>query len=610
MTISSQRRPAEIIGDVINYMDSNDEGHDDPFFESAAKALTNYPQFTKYKLSSQDVKIISVFWDNYVNYRTRMLSIAEVCGKIGIDPNDVNKCMECVEDLIERKIIQLEVKLRKDSFNNPLMLLVNDYSLCQEIKLKILDYDFTKAIESRMSSVWLNDDDFFDDLRMILDYVYEVFDNFKDASQVALEDVNSDSYYDVIQPMIERIQSCDQDLFVTKLFRDNSLDTTEMHIILLAMYSSKFQHDSIFEKAVLNIISRTKEEYMQNRQYFAADSKLVRNSLLESEKNLFSEGLAQVNLNSSIFDNILHPESLALTETTGLSSYMGKVSAFQKVKTSQTLKSLILQEDKKKLLKTFVSKYQDPQRFDLSGWGLAFSGAQDFERHKGFVSLFYGYPGTGKTFAAGAIANELGKELISIDCTKFRDCYYGKTEKHVSKAFKLMKEMSQDLEDPPVFLLNEADQLFANRVFPHSTASKVENMIQSVILEELESFTGILILTTNMEHIIDEAYFRRINLKICFDKPDFECRKKLWYLHLSQKIPGYETIDVEYLAKHYEFTGGQISLVLQNACSEAVIREVDKRQLTMNDLIEYSDLENGWQRNREIEKIKIGFKRN
>jgi SpoVK/Ycf46/Vps4 family AAA+-type ATPase len=163
------------------------------------------------------------------------------------------------------------------------------------------------------------------------------------------------------------------------------------------------------------------------------------------------------------------------------------------------------------------------------------------------------------------------------------------------------------MQNPPVFLINEADQLIYSREKKASYTSKVENKIQNIILQEMENFAGILILTTNMDQMIDEAYFRRFNLKMRFNLPDYECRRQLWALHLSPNIPGYQNIDINYLAKHYEFTGGQISLVIQNACTEAIVRKGKKRELTMEDLIRYSDLELPWQKEKVNDKKSIGF---
>jgi len=145
-----------------------------------------------------------------------------------------------------------------------------------------------------------------------------------------------------------------------------------------------------------------------------------------------------------------------------------------------------------------------------------------------------------------------------------------------------------------VFLLNEADQLIHKRIASTSTCSTIENSIQSIILEELETFPGILILTTNLESNLDEAFFRRFDLKFKFKQPDLDSRMKLWRLYLKKEIPGSSDIDVEWLANRYQFTGAQIALVVRNACIEAIARNGKSKRLYLQDLLKYADLEEPW----------------
>ena len=122
----------------------------------------------------------------------------------------------------------------------------------------------------------------------------------------------------------------------------------------------------------------------------------------------------------------------------------------------------------------------------------------------------------------------------------------------------------------------------------------MENAIQNIFLEELEDFPGIIILTTNLVDNIDDAYFRRFDVKLEFHRPDYECRLKLWKLHLPESIPGAAEIDCEYMARAFDLSGGQISLVVRNACSEAITRSGNERRLTQDDLVRYAREEDPW----------------
>jgi SpoVK/Ycf46/Vps4 family AAA+-type ATPase len=171
--------------------------------------------------------------------------------------------------------------------------------------------------------------------------------------------------------------------------------------------------------------------------------------------------------------------------------------------------------------------------------------------------LLYGMPGTGKTFAAGSIANSLGRELVQIDAPQLKSHYYGDSQQIVKDCFQKMRKMSK-CENPPVFLLNEADQLIHTRLDLGQSCASTENAIQNIILEELETFPGIFLATTNLLENIDEAFFRRFNYKIEFPLPDADCRRQLWKLHLPETIPGAKYIDIDFLAETYLLTGGQI----------------------------------------------------
>jgi len=221
--------------------------------------------------------------------------------------------------------------------------------------------------------------------------------------------------------------------------------------------------------------------------------------------------------------------------------------------------------------------------------------------------LLHGYPGTGKTYAAGAIANTLGKPLIGIEASRLRDKYYGETQNIIKDTFTKIRLVHAKEENPPVFLLNEADQLIhARQELNGGSASETENAIQNIILDELETLPGIFIATTNLMSNLDEAFMRRFHLKLEFEKPDYYCQLKLWKLHLPNTIPGVGKIDISCLVKHFDLTGGQIRIVVENACSEAICRKGNSQKLSLQDLIKYAELESGVV-SVTLSQKKIGF---
>ena len=106
----------------------------------------------------------------------------------------------------------------------------------------------------------------------------------------------------------------------------------------------------------------------------------------------------------------------------------------------------------------------------------------------------------------------------------------------------------------------------------------------------METFGGILIATTNFVEHLDNAISRRFHFKLEFNTPDQACRLKLWRLHLPPSIPGASEIDLERLAKCYALTGGQIRIIVENACAQAALRGI-KSKVTTAVIMQYADME-------------------
>ena len=302
----------------------------------------------------------------------------------------------------------------------------------------------------------------------------------------------------------------------------------------------------------------------------------------------------------SIYRNDLSLSDTALTELTDTS--IGKVfnlataisdsDYFSLIKPHQTLDQLILPAHTLDCIMAIVARLKDPRKDELAEWGLmGASLTDDISVQQGCNILIHGEPGTGKTFIAGVIANELDRSLLMINANNIRDMYYGSTEKRARIMFKEMRHIAADVN--PVFLLNEGDQLIHKRGNDlERSADVTENAIQSIFLEEMETFPGILIVTSNLAQNLDFAMSRRFHYKLEVSAPDAACRLKLWKLHLPTSVPGASELDLESLSQGFPFTGGQISLVVLNACHEAFTRG-HQAKLCMNDLYKYARLELG-----------------
>jgi hypothetical protein len=144
----------------------------------------------------------------------------------------------------------------------------------------------------------------------------------------------------------------------------------------------------------------------------------------------------------------------------------------------------------------------------------------------------------------------------------------------------------------PVFLLNEGDSLMHCRnTFITATVDSEENALQSVISGRIGNFPRNFNSNYQFEREnLDYAIFRRFRYKLEIPVPDYDCRLKLWNLHLNEKIPGSAKIDLTSLAQEFSLTGGEIRNVVLNACHH-LISNPDLKELTYDILYYYARME-------------------
>jgi hypothetical protein len=182
----------------------------------------------------------------------------------------------------------------------------------------------------------------------------------------------------------------------------------------------------------------------------------------------------------------------------------------------------------------------------------------------GVRALFSGPSGTGKTLAARALAAALDLDLYRIDLAAVVNKYIGETEKNLSQIFARAEELGV------ILLLDEGDALLAGRTSVQTSNDRYANLETNYLLQRLESFEGILIVTTNAVDRIDGAFQRRMDVVVHFLSPGAAERWAIWQLHL----PPAHTIDramLEEVARRCELCGGQI----RNAALHAALLALD-----------------------------------
>ncbi|MCC6623662.1 MAG: ATP-binding protein [Deltaproteobacteria bacterium] len=219
----------------------------------------------------------------------------------------------------------------------------------------------------------------------------------------------------------------------------------------------------------------------------------------------------------------------------------------QRIVTTFVWDDLILPKNEVENLREIVAYARfRPQVFDQWGYGRL------LPYGRGLSVLFAGPPGTGKTMAAGIIGSELGMEVFRIDLSRTVSKYIGETEKNLGRIF------DEAARSQSILLFDEADSLFAKRTEVKSSVDRYANLEVNFLLQRMEDFDGVTILTTNFEGSIDEAFRRRIRFRINFPAPDLATRTQLWAKMVPKEARIDEKLDFEQLAKDFELSGGYI----------------------------------------------------
>ena len=147
----------------------------------------------------------------------------------------------------------------------------------------------------------------------------------------------------------------------------------------------------------------------------------------------------------------------------------------------------------------------------------------------GFCCIFYGEPGTGKTETVYQLARQTGRDIMRVDVDKIKSCWVGESEKNIKTIFDRYKNICKNSKLAPILLFNEADAVLGLRMEGAArSVDKMENNIQNIILQEMETLEGIMIATTNLTANLDKAFERRFLYKIRFEKPTVDSRAKIW----------------------------------------------------------------------------------
>ena len=157
---------------------------------------------------------------------------------------------------------------------------------------------------------------------------------------------------------------------------------------------------------------------------------------------------------------------------------------------------------------------------------------------------------------------------MRVDVDKIKSCWVGESEKNIKALFDRYRNICKNSKLAPILLFNEADAVLGVRMEGAARAvDKMENSIQNIILQEMETLEGIMIATTNLTTNLDKAFERRFLYKIRFDKPTIESRSRIW----QTMLVGLSDKEAQILAAQFDLSGGEIENIARKHTVNAIL---------------------------------------
>lgn len=496
---------------------AEDSNLDDDFFSKAAVHIKYASR--KLKLSAMQVVLLSMFVDRSEDNR---IMISEIAKYSGCRTTKILRLSDDI-DVLEAKHYLRASRSRK--------------SLSYRVPAEVI-----KALRSSIPYVYkpeplLDTQAFFDRFDRLMDEMddnEQTHESLMEQTLEMLEQIKDT----VFARKLRSYGLCNEDtllfIFMAHLFVENDDDNIEFHDI-----------NDLYDDN--NIPSWLKREF-RNR-----DSELFMEGLIE---NVNEDGMARSDafkLTEKAKDELLPELNL---NNSGMSA-KGMIKADTLV-----AKNLIYNSSEHRQI-VELSSILSAKRFNDVQMGLRSAGMRP-----GFCCIFYGAPGTGKTETVYQLARQTGRDIMRVDVDKIKSCWVGESEKNIKALFDRYRNICKNSKLAPILLFNEADAVLGVRMEGASRAvDKMENSIQNIILQEMETLEGIMIATTNLTTNLDKAFERRFLYKIRFDKPTPEARGKIW----QTMLPGLSEQDAKILAERFDLSGGEIENIARKHSVNAIL---------------------------------------
>lgn len=297
---------------------------------------------------------------------------------------------------------------------------------------------------------------------------------------------------------------------------------------------------------------------------------LVKSQLRSGNQELMIEGLLEFTCNNGIADtNSFTLTAKARTELLPSINLQVKEEKLSGVIQAESIAAKELYYTAK------VGKQVDKLRgfLDQEKYKVLVERMKERYNRCGLTCLMYGGPGTGKTETVYQLARQTGRDVMAIDVPQIKSKWVGDSEKNIKAVFDKYRTIVGRAKVAPILLFNEADAIIGIRKSGADRAvDKMENAIQNIILQEMETLDGIMIATTNLTENLDDAFERRFLYKVEFERPDASVRAHIWHAML----PELDDNECKALAEGFDFSGGQIENVARKYAIDGILGDLDQ----------------------------------
>ncbi len=497
------------------------------FFISLKEELEDVSAY--FQINQIQAVIVSLIFVS--NYKSDTTNLQELSEHLKCEPLDLLNYIDEVEALIKTGVLHKKRGRRNQRFT----LGKDEYYVDEKITQAILqNKEFSRAHEVKANNMC------------------EVFEKIEELCSKA--DDREICTFDVINHVFF-MQEDYKEFQIMVYLNKHKLEAHEAFIFLYIAGKALKGYESVNAENMLSYILDTfslKIQYTQ--QLIEHNTPLQKLNLIELEEGSHVNDL-EIKLSSN---------SLKLLSECGFKIWYKKNKNYHYILPEEIVyKKLHMAEKEKMQLNTIREILQDA----------TFKAMQQRLQEKGLPTginiLLHGAPGTGKTETVYQLARESGRAIHKVELSKLKSMWFGESEKKIAQIFRDYKTFASNCECKPILLFNEADAIFSTRKELHAgNTSQTENAMQNILLDEMETFDGILMATTNLVGHFDKAFDRRFLFKVAYQKPDEERKEKIW----QSKLPSLGIEECRTLAGKYDFTGGQIDNIARKFEIEQIIK--------------------------------------